>query len=51
MGTAIEAPFALLQKPVKIVLFDAVEHAHMTFGLVPEILDPVDVVALVGEQF
>ena len=31
-------------------LRDTVEFAHVTLGLVPEILDPVDVVPLVGEQ-
>ena len=31
-------------------LWDTVEFAHMALRLVPEILDPVDVVLLVGEQ-
>ena len=47
---SIEAPFALLQDPVKVVSFYAVESSQMAFGLVPEALDSVDVVFLVGEQ-
>jgi hypothetical protein len=31
-------------------LWDTVEFAHMALRLVPEILDPVDMVLLVGEQ-
>ena len=50
MGDSIEAPLALLQEPVKVVGFDAVETSQMTLGLVPEVLDSVDVVFLVGEQ-
>lgn len=30
-------------------LWDTVEFAHVTLGLIPEILDPVNVVPLVGE--
>ena len=51
MGAVIEAPFIFLQKPIKIVLLNAVEHPHMSFGLVPEIIDPADMVAFVSEQF
>src|SRR6202012_180673 len=47
---SIEAPLTFLQEPVKIVGFDAVETPHMPFGLVPEILDAIDVVLLVGEE-
>ena len=32
-------------------LGNTVEFAHMALGLVPEILDAVDVILLVGEQF
>lgn len=48
MAASIEAPLTLLQKPVKVVRFDAVELAHMTLRLAPEILDPVDVIAPVA---
>ena len=29
---------------------DAIETAQMALGLVPEVLDPVDVVSIVGEE-
>jgi len=41
---SIKAPFAFLQEPIKILLFDAVKFPYVPFGLVPKILDPVDVV-------
>jgi predicted alpha-1,2-mannosidase len=47
----IETPLALLQVEVEMGCRDAVETAHMTLGLVPEVLDAVDVVLLIGEQF
>jgi hypothetical protein len=33
MGSSIEAPFALLQVPVKTLRFDRIEAPQMTFGL------------------
>jgi hypothetical protein len=39
----IEAPLALLQKPVKVVWRDAIEPTQMSFCLVPEVLNPIDV--------
>ena len=50
MISSTRAPFTLLQKPVKIIGFDPVKPAHVTLGLVPEILDPIDVITLIGEQ-
>ena len=50
MIASIEAPFALLQEPVEIVRLDAVILAHMTLGLVPEILNSVDVVLFVSKE-
>ena len=50
MGASIEAPFALLEKPVEVLLPDPVEAAQVTFGLVPEVLDPVDVASAPGEE-
>jgi hypothetical protein len=47
----IETPLALLQVEVEVDSWDAVEAAHMTLGLIPEVLDAVDVVLLIGEQF
>src|ERR1035438_6443231 len=46
----IETPLALLQVEVKVGGGDAVETAHMTLGLIPEVLDAVDVILLIGEQ-
>lgn len=50
MVAAIEAPFALLEKPIKVLLFYAVESAHVTLGLVPKVLDSIDVILLIGEE-
>lgn len=50
MGAAIEAPLAFLQVPVKTLLADPVESAHMAFGLTPEIFNPVDMVASSGDE-
>ena len=50
MVASIEAPFALLEKPMKIVRFDAIEFSKMSFGLVPKVFDPVDVISPVGEE-
>ena len=51
MVTSIEAPFALLQKPVEVLLLDAVKTPQVTLGLVPEVLDPVDVIPALREEF
>ena len=50
MVASIEAPFALLEKPMKIVRFDAIESSQMSFGLVPKVFDSVDVICPVGEE-
>jgi hypothetical protein len=50
MVASIEAPFALLEKPMKIVRLDAIESSQMSFGLVPKVFDPVDVISPVGEE-
>ena len=50
MVAAIEAPLTLLQKPVEILLFDAVKFTHVTLCLIPEILDAVDVIFTSGKQ-
>lgn len=44
MVASIEAPLALLQKPVKVLRLDAIKPPQVTFGLVPEILNPIDVI-------
>src|SRR5271156_1857051 len=46
----IETPLALLQVEVEVGSRDAVEAAHMTLGLIPEVLDAVDMVLVIGEQ-
>ena len=46
----VETPLALLQVEVEVEGGDAFETTHMTLGLIPEVLDAVDVVLLIGEQ-
>lgn len=46
----IKAPFALLDEQVEVLLWNAVVAAQMPLGLVPEVLDPVDVVGFVSEE-
>ena len=36
---------------MEVVLGDAIVTAEMALGLVPKVLNPVDVVAVLGEQF
>ena len=50
MVASVEAPFALLEKPIKVLLFDSVETPHVTLGLVPEIFNSIDVILLIGEE-
>lgn len=47
MVSSIEAPLALLPKPVKAGWLNTVEFAQVTLGLIPEVLDSIDVVFLV----
>jgi hypothetical protein len=49
MISSVEAYFTLLQKPIKMFFLDAIETSQMTLGLIPEILDVVDVILLVGK--
>ena len=44
MIASVEAPLTLLQKPVKVFRFDAIESPQMTLRLVPEIFNPVGVI-------
>jgi hypothetical protein len=41
---SIEAPLTLLQEPVETVLLNAVVAAQVTLGLVPEVLNAIDMV-------
>ena len=50
MITTVEAPFAFFEEKKEAFFGDTVEPSEMALGLVPEILDPVDVVVLIGEQ-
>ena len=35
---------------MKVLLWDAVVAAHMSLSLVPEVLDTIDVIAVLGED-
>lgn len=47
----IEASLTLLDKQVKVLLRNAVIATQMTLGLPPEVLDSVDVIDVLSEQF
>jgi len=49
MVAAIEAPFAFLEEQKKAVLRDAVKSPQMAFGLVPKVLNSIDM-ALPGNK-
>jgi len=51
MALSVKAPFTLLEKPVKTIWFDAIKAAQVAFGLVPKILNAIDVIVLIGKQF
>ena len=46
----VKSPLAFLQIQREMLLGDAVEPAQMTLGLIPEILDAVDVIVPVSKQ-
>lgn len=50
MVTAVEAPFLYFQKPIKIVLFYTVKLPHLSLGLVPKILDTINVIFTMSKQ-
>ena len=50
MPTAIEAPFAFLQKPVNVVRREAIEPTQLPLGLIPEVLNPIDVLPSLGHE-
>ena len=35
---------------MKVLLWDAVVAAHMSLGLVPKVLDTIDMIAVLGEE-
>ena len=45
----IEAPLTILEVEVKVLLWGAVVAAHMSLGLVPKVLDAIDVIAVIRE--
>ncbi len=45
-----EAPFALLEEPVETFFSDAIESTQMTLGLIPEVFNAINVIALVRED-
>ena len=51
MVNSIEAPFALLEEPVKVIGFDTIEFPKMTLGLIPKVFNPINVIMLVGKEF
>src|SRR5580704_1958908 len=48
-GAVVETPFAFLEVEGELGPWDAIVAAQMALGLVPEVLDAVDVVSPVGE--
>ena len=49
MIASIEAPFALLEKPIKAFLVDTIESSQMALGPVPEIPGTVDMIGTFHE--
>ena len=50
MVAAIEAPLTLLQKPVKIIRRQAVEATQMSRGLVPKVLNAIDLMPSLRDE-
>jgi len=46
----MEAPFTLLEEQIKVLFGDSIVASEMSFGLVPEVLDPVNVIAIIGTE-
>lgn len=49
--TVIEAPFTLFDEQVKVLLGNAVIAPQVPLGLVPEVLNPINVINVLCEQF
>ena len=47
----VEAPFALFQEEIKVSFRDAVVTTTMLLGLVPDVLDAIDMVVRISEEF
>lgn len=50
-GSIVEAPLALFCEQMKVLRRNSVEAAHVSFCLVPEVLDAIDMIGLVRKQF
>ena len=50
MAPTVEAPFTFFQKPIKTAFRDTIETPQMTFRLIPEVLDAVDVMAVFANE-
>jgi len=46
----VKTPLTSLQKVVEMLFWNAIEFTHVTLGLVPKVLNPIDVIMLVCEQ-
>ena len=51
MVSWVKAPFTLFQEPIKVLGFDAIKFAQLTLFLVPKVLDSIDVILSICEQF
>ena len=47
--TVVKSPLAFLQIQPELGLWNAIEFAHMPLGLVPKVLNPIDVIMLMSE--
>lgn len=47
---AIETPFTFFQKPVEVVRRQAVETTELPLRLVPEVLNPIDMMPSLGHK-
>lgn len=46
----IKSPLTLLQKEVEILFGNAIKSAHISLGLIPKILNAIDMIMLVCKQ-
>ena len=46
----VEAPLALFDEQMKVLSGNSIEWAHVSFGLVPEVLNAVDVIGLISKE-
>ena len=51
MVSWVKAPFTLFQEPIKVLESDAIKFAQLTLCLVPKVLDSIDVILSICEQF